>query len=202
MDFIVIEDKGQQAGKHEAKHLWFAEHQIELIQAPLPVGDYILSNEKVADVINRKEKRGIPVKKMDFIGTYKVCVDTKKDMQEIASNICGKQHERFRDECLLAQNNEITLYVLIENEENVRSIEDVMNWKNPRLVRHEKILKMHQIGKWKHIKVSKIPPTSGEILAKAMKTMEEKYDVKFLFCNPTDAAEQIFSLLTKESGGI
>lgn len=199
---MIIEDKGQQAGKHETKHLWFTEHQIEMLQAPLPVGDYILSNEKVIDVISRKEKRGIAVKKMDFIGTYKVCVDTKKDMQEIVSNICGKQHARFRDECLLAQNNGITLYVLIENEENITCIEEVMNWKNPRLTKYEKIVEMHQIGKWKHIEVSKIPPTSGEILAKAMKTMEEKYDVKFLFCNPAEAAERILSLLTKETGGI
>lgn len=195
MNLMIIEDKGQQAGKHETKHLWFEEHQIEMIQAPLPVGDYILSNEKVADVISRKEKRGIPVKKMDFIGTYKICVDTKKDMQEILSNICGKQHARFRDECLLAQNNGITLYVLVENEENIKSIEDVANWQNPRLIRYERVLEMHQIGRWKHIKLSKLPPTSGITLAKAMRTMEEKYGVRFMFCTHEDAAEQILSLL-------
>lgn len=195
MSLMIIEDKGQQAGKHEAKHLWFAEHQIEMIQAPLPVGDYILSNDKVADVISRKEKRGIPVKKMDFIGTYKICVDTKKDMQEILSNICGKQHARFRDECLLAQNNGIALYVLVENEENIKSIEDVVNWQNPRLTRYERVSEMHRSGRWKHIKLSKLPPTSGVTLAKAMRTMEEKYGVEFLFCTHEDAAEQILSLL-------
>lgn len=54
------------------------------------------------DVINRKNERGVPVKKMDFLGTYNVTVDTKKDIQELVGDICGKQHARFRDECILA----------------------------------------------------------------------------------------------------
>lgn len=31
---------------------------------------------------------------MDFLGTYDVCEDTKKDMQEIVGNICGVDDER------------------------------------------------------------------------------------------------------------
>lgn len=54
---------------------------------PLPCGDYIIANEKVADVINRKKERGIPVKKMDFLGTYNVTVDTKKDIQELVKHM-------------------------------------------------------------------------------------------------------------------
>ena len=49
----------------------------------MPVGDYIIATDKVADVIHRKAKRNMEVKKMDFLGTYAVAVDTKKDMQEI-----------------------------------------------------------------------------------------------------------------------
>ena len=93
MSMTIVEDKGQQAGKHEAKHQWFDFHDVELLQAPLPVGDYILCTDVVQDVINRKAKRGVDLKKMDFLGSYRECVDTKKDMQEIVSNICGKQHE-------------------------------------------------------------------------------------------------------------
>ena len=59
---------------------------------PLPCGDYIVANDKVLDVISRKENRGIPVKKMDFLGTFNVTVDTKKDIQELVGDICGKQH--------------------------------------------------------------------------------------------------------------
>ena len=48
---------------------------------PLPCGDYIIADDKVMDVINRKKERGIPVKKMDFLGTYNVTVDTKNSQE-------------------------------------------------------------------------------------------------------------------------
>lgn len=132
MSFTIIEDKAQQAGKHEIKHEWFQEHDVSVHHAPLPVGDYILLTDAVTDVIARKEKRGVPLKKMDFLGSYKTSIDTKKDLQEIISNICGKQHARFRDECILAKNNGIQLYVLVENTDGVTSIEDLKDWVNPR----------------------------------------------------------------------
>jgi len=200
MSVIIIEDKGQQDGKHEVKHRWFDCHEVELLQAPLPVGDYILYTEAIADVIRRKTKRGVALKKLDFLGSYIIAVDTKRDMQEIIGNICGKQHGRFRDECILAQNNGIRLYVLVENQDGIRNIEDVAFWKNPRLVRYERIKGMHLIGKWKNVPEPKSPPTSGETLAKAMRTMQEKYGVKFLFCYPDEAGEHILNLLTLQEG--
>lgn len=112
---ILISDKGQQKGKHTAKENYWKDHGIEVLTMPLPCGDYIIANERVMDVINRKNERGVPVKKMDFLGTYNVTVDTKKDIQELVGDICGKQHARFRDECILAQNNGIKLYVLVQN---------------------------------------------------------------------------------------
>ena len=39
---IIVEDKGQQDKKHETKHRWFDSNDIEILRAPLPVGDYIL----------------------------------------------------------------------------------------------------------------------------------------------------------------
>ena len=142
---ILISDKGQQDGKHTEKERYWTELGIEVIEAPLPTGDYILANDKVMDVIFRKEQRGIPVKKMDFLGTYNVTVDTKKDIQELVGNVCGKQHARFRDECILAQNNGIKLYVLVQNagglikgtkdiyNPTIRTLDELHKWKNPRL---------------------------------------------------------------------
>lgn len=75
---VLLEDKGQKIGQHEEKNLFWRELGIEVVQVPLPVGDYILADNKVMDVIFRKDKRGIPLKKMDFLGTYNVCVDTKR----------------------------------------------------------------------------------------------------------------------------
>ena len=194
MSCAIVEDKGQQAKKHEIKHRWFSENNINLLNMPLPVGDYILLTDTVEDVIKRKEKRGIPVKKMDFLGSYKICVDTKKDIQEIISDICGKQHERFRDECILAKNNGICLYILIENKDGIKCIDDLLLWDNPRA----KMQKWVTTPSGQRRKVLKYPKaTSGETLSKAMLTMEEKYDVKFLFCKPEEAGERILELLAE-----
>ena len=194
---IIIEDKAQQDKKHIAKHMYFEQNGIYWERYPLPVGDYILYNDAVADVIARQQKRAIEVKKMDFLGTYNVCVDTKKDMQEIVGNICGQQHARFRDECILAQNNGIKLYVLIENTDRIKCVEDVFHWQNPRMHRYNKIKYMHNLGKWQNIALPKAPPTKGEQLAKAMLSMQLKYGVKFLFCRPDESGKKIVEIFTE-----
>lgn len=192
---MLIEDKGQKEGLHVLKNRYFYCHDVEVLRCPLPVGDYIVADDKVLDVIKRKSKRGTEVKKMDFLGSYKVCVDTKKDMQEIVGNVCGKQHARFRDECILSQNNGIKLYVLIENTDGVKCIEDVFRWRNPRLERYNKIKYMHEYGKWLSVNLPKTPPTSGQTLAKALLTMQKKYGVEFLFCRPEEAGAKVLELL-------
>lgn len=197
---ILIEDKAQQDKKHVIKHLYWESHGVYWERYPLPVGDYILANEQVLDVISRKKRRGTCAKKMDFLGTYDVVVDTKKDLQEIVGNICGKQHGRFRDECILAQNNGIKLIVLIENENGVKSIDDLSHWSNPRLHNYNKIAYMHNLGKWLSIPLPKAKPTSGQTLAKAMLTMEKKYGVEFRFCTPKEAGERIIELLEVDYG--
>ena len=77
---LIIEDKGQKEGLHILKNRYFKSHDMEVLRAPLPVGDYIIATDKVADVIRRKSDRKMELKKMDFLGTYDVSVDTKKDM--------------------------------------------------------------------------------------------------------------------------
>ena len=196
-NLLLIEDKGQKEGQHILKNSYFENNEIEVLRAPLPVGDYIIADDKVSDVIHRKAKRNMEVKKMDFLGTYAVAVDTKKDMQEIIGNICGKSHPRFRDECILAQNNGIKLYVLIENADGVKSVEDVFKWRNPRLERYNRIKYMQSCGKWLNASIPITPPTIGKTLAKSMLTMQLKYGVEFVFCRPEEAGKKIIELLTK-----
>ena len=199
---ILISDKGQQKGKHEEKERYWKENGIEVIEAPLPTGDYILANNKAMDVIFRKEQRGIPVKKMDFLGTYNVTVDTKKDIQELVINVCGKSHARFRDECILAQNNGIKLYVLVQNvgglikgtkdiyNPTITSLEDLHKWKNPRL-----FLMKGPRGN----KVQKFPrATKGITLMKACMTMQKEYGVEFVFCHNRDQGAKVLELLQRE----
>lgn len=193
--FIVVEDTGQKEGEHLIKHAWWSNHQIAYRRFPLPVGDYVLANHKIADVVNRKIARGISIKKMDFLGTYNICVDTKKDIQEIIGNICGKSHGRFRDECILAQNNNIKLIILVENRDNVYNFDDLIEWDNPRRAKYDKIKQLKERGKAKNVKLAKLPPTSGRTLARAMQTMEAKYGVKFLFCSPEESGETIMRIL-------
>lgn len=199
---MLIEDKGQKEGQHILKNRYFDNNEIEVLRAPLPVGDYIVASDKVVDVIHRKSARSMELKKMDFLGTYEVSVDTKKDMQEIVGNICGKAHPRFRDECILAQNNGIKLYVLVENTDKVHSINDVFTWHNTRADRYNKIAYMHTLGKWLNVPLPKAKPTSGAVLAKAMLTMQLKYGVEFVFCRPEDAGAKVIELLGgSENGG-
>lgn len=194
---LIVEDKGQQAGKHELKHQWWNSHDVELLQLPLPAGDYILWTDEIAELVHRKSARNIAVKKLDLCGSYAVAVDTKRDMQEIVGNICGKQHTRFRDECILAQRNGIKLYVLVENRNQIKNLDDVEYWLNPRISRYNKIKYMHSHGEWLHTALPKTPPTTGSTLAKAMRTMQEKYGVEFLFCTPEEAGQRIIELLQK-----
>lgn len=211
---ILLEDKGQQAGKHEDKNQYWKELGIEVTQVPLPVGDYVLANNKVMDVIFRKDKRGIPLKKMDFLGTYDVCVDTKKDIQELVGNVCGKQHARFRDECILAQNNGIKLYVLVQNvggsvkgtkdfyNPTIMKLEELANWQNPRLFEMKnsnEIIGHCRNGKPRYKRVQKYPgATKGETLMKACKTMQEKYGVEFVFCHNSEQGAKVLELLGME----
>lgn len=192
---IILEDVGNKENQHRIKNRYWKSQGIEVIRAPLPVGDYILANDKVGDVIKRKTSRGIDLKKMDFVGTYQITVDTKKDIEEAVGNICGKAHARFRDECILAQYNEIKLYILIENLDGVTCVNDLFQWQNPRMHRYNKIKYMHNIGKWSNVRLSKAAPTSGVTLAKAMLTMQHKYEVEFIFCTPQAAGAEVIRLL-------
>ena len=150
----LIEDTRQQAGRHETKHAAWEEHGDKLIRCALPFGDYM----------------AVPP----------VSVDTKASMQEIAQNIGGskQEHNRFRRELQRAQEAGCHLYVLVENDEGIRSLEDVMYWINPRLIDSPKAI-------------------TGLRLARAMETMQERYGVTFLFCHPERAAATIHYLLER-----
>lgn len=234
---IILEDKAQQDKKHELKHEKLSEMGFDIVQVPLPVGDYVFMNDKIQDVIDRKAGRnrgvigkkkvslkngkeverniyeyGVDLKKMDFVGTYNVCVDTKKDIDELINDIVGRQHERFRDECIFAKNNGVKLYVLVENigglikytrdvyNPTVRSLDELHLWKNPRLFimkRSDEVIGCYKSGNPKYKRVQKYPKaTKGITLQKACKTMEEKYGCKFIFTTPEESGKKIIELLT------
>lgn len=195
MGIRLLEDKAQQSNKHIKKNEYWLKNGVEVIRTPLPVGDYVLVNDKIQDVLDRKAARNIEPKKMDFLGTYDICVDTKKDIQELIGDICGKQHERFRDECILAQNNGIQLIILVENDfewiskskniynKPVRSLEDLFSWKNKRAFM------------WRNEKQLFPNATKGSTLARACLTMSKKYGVCFEFSTKAEAGAKVIELL-------
>ena len=80
---IIVEDVNNKPNQHILKNEYWQQQNIEVKRYRLPIADYIIANDKVLDVIERKTKRGIEPKMMDFLGTYTVAVDTKKDMLEL-----------------------------------------------------------------------------------------------------------------------
>ena len=182
----ILEDSNNKPGKHRLKNTYWQKNGIQVVRQRLPVGDYVLVNEKIADVFSRKEKRVIEVKMMDLMGTYNVAVDSKRDIAEIASNVCGsrQQHDRFRDECVLAMNNNIKLYVVVENNDGIADLRDLHKWVNPRLF-------IRRGGKQLYPNA-----TRGVTLMKSCMTMERKYNsVKFIFCKPEESGKRIIELL-------
>lgn len=195
----LIEDTNNKVGKHDLKNKWWSEHGIEVERFRLPVGDYILMNDKVKDVIDRKAKRGIPVKMMDFLGSYNVCCDSKFGIMEICSNLTNSaDHQRVKDELILAMNNNIKLYFVVENDfqwisqskniynEPVTCIKDLFRWRNPRAFI------------FKHGVQAYPKAVKGSQLAKICMTLEARYGCKFVFCKPDEAAEIIVKILTGE----
>ena len=134
---------------HELKHKHFEEMGVELVRNMLPFGDYALPPS--------------------------VSVDTKADMAEIASNI-GSDHKRFKRECIAAKEAGCQLIILVENDDGIRSVNDVHTWINPEIIYRPRAI-------------------TGERLEKAMKTMTERYGVRFEFCEPEEAAGRIIELL-------
>lgn len=168
----IIEDTRQQIDKHKVENAQLESLGVKLLRSKLPVGDY-------ANIKN-----------------LSVVIDSKKDLQECVGNICGKEHPRFRRECQLAQDNEIKLIVLVEQGHGVKSIDDVAQWVNPRRYQYDRKIKaMERKG---ICTAGMKPPTSGETLSKAMKTMQEKYGVEFMFCSRGDAGRKIVEILGGE----
>lgn len=152
---FLIEDSRQKKGMHELKHECFDAMGVQLIRNMLPFGDYCLPP--------------------------KVSIDTKANMDEIAENINGS-HERFKRECIRARDAGCQLIILVENNENIASIDDVHTWKNPELIYRPKAI-------------------TGERLEKAMRTMAERYGVQFEFCKPEESAQKILELLGGTNNG-
>ena len=103
-----------------------------------------------------------------------VVIDRKKDLQEVAGNVC-QQHDRFVRELELAKELGYKMIILVE-EPNITSLPNVCSWYNWRRKKNPRAV-------------------NGKTLYKIMSTMSEKYDIEWQFTTKERCAERIVELL-------
>ena len=108
-----------------------------------------------------------------------VIVDRKQNLLEIAQNVVQgrKRFVRMVERCNRAGCH---LIVLIEHGGSIKTLEDVIKWKNPRL--RESPLAV-----------------SGERLYRILKAMGLYYGIEWQFCNKQSTGRRIIELLRGES---
>ena len=95
----------------------------------------------------------------------------------MCQNVC-QQHKRFTAELKRASDLGIQLVFLVEHGANIKTLDDVKEWKNPRL------------------KESPLA-VSGERLYKILSTIEKTYSTKFYFCTKAQTGRAIVELLRR-----
>ena len=117
-----------------------------------------------------------------YVGDYmsldnpRKVIDRKKDLGELCNNVT-QQHERFRAELVRAKESGIQVIILCEHGGNIRQLEDVFFWENPRRRHSPKA-------------------TSGAQLFRSLCTMRDRYGVQFAFCDKRQTGREIVRLLS------
>lgn len=131
-----------------------------------------------------------------YVGDYqsldnpRLVIDRKKDLQEICGNVC-QQHERFKAELLRAKEQGIKLIILCEHGADIKSLEDVYFWQNPR---------KYQI-RWKTVNGKRVKDVisaravDGNQIYKSLCTIRDRYNVDFVFCQKEETGQKIIEIL-------
>ena len=135
----------------------FQANGVKFYSSKLYVGDYM--NPKKPDVV----------------------VDRKQNISEICGNVgsTSREHERFRDEIIRANDIGVKVIVLIEHGHGYKTLEDIKFWDNPRLKESPKA-------------------TDGEKLYKILRTMCDKYNMDVTFCEKNETGKRIRELLSDD----
>lgn len=129
----------------------FAKQKVAVIRNKLWVGDYQLLENPM------------------------LVIDRKQNLSEICNNVV-QEHKRFTAELQRAKDVGIHVVILIEHSRNIRELEDVRHWVNPR---------------------SRVSPmaVSGERLFKILYAIQKKYNCEFLFCEKSQTGKRIIEIL-------
>ena len=107
-----------------------------------------------------------------------VIIDRKQNLLETA-NCCVQDRGRFVREIERCNRADCRMIVLIEHSPQIRKLEDVIKWKNPRL------------------KVSPLA-VSGDRLFRVMFAMGERYNIQWEFCSKQHTGKKIIELLRSD----
>lgn len=149
---VILEDTRQQPGKHKNITAYLDKTGIPWARQALYVGDYMIAND----------------------GSR--AVDTKQDVLELIMDMHG-DHDRFKNECKRAQEAQISLLVLIEEE---LPAEGLSGWKAPLNAKGEPLTR-----------------ADPEALRKALITMTAKYGVRFRFCSSRSTGRVLVEYLVE-----
>lgn len=154
-NFVVLTDTRQQKEEHILKE--FDKQGIIHIRTTLPSADYM--------VLRYDEKKGMYL-------DYSILIDTKKDLEEIAGNLCNTQsHERIKREIFKGQELGAKEFIFLINGGKIKTIQDLENW------------------------TSKRTKVKGSTLLKVMSTMKERYGVRFIIVPKKEMGKQVLKLL-------
>jgi hypothetical protein len=122
-----------------------------------------------------------------YVGDYQLMsnpylvVDRKQNLNEVCNNVV-QDHKRFTEELKRAAEVGISVVVLVEHGADIKTLEDVAKWENPRL------------------KESPLA-VSGERLYKIMRAIEYSYNTRFEFCTKAQTGRRIVEILTEDRNG-
>lgn len=108
-----------------------------------------------------------------------VIIDRKQNLQEVCGNVV-QGRKRFVREIERCNRNKCHLIVLVEHGGKIKSLADVINWKNPRLRESPYAV-------------------SGERLFKIMTAMANFYGIEWQFCSKQSTGKRIIELLGGET---
>jgi ERCC4-type nuclease len=139
----------------------------------------------IVKILAEFEKQGVTVvrRALNFADYFNPdtpgrIIDRKQNLLEVAGNVV-QQRARFLREVERCNRAGCHMIVLIEHSPQIRKLEDVIRWKNPRL------------------KVSPLA-VSGERLFRIMKAMEIRYGIEWQFCGKTQTGKKIIELLRSD----
>ena len=138
-----------------------------------------------------------------YVGDYmsldnpRLVIDRKKDLQELCGNVC-QQHERFKKELIRAIEAGIQIVILVEHGPDVKTLEDVYFWQNPR--KHEIRWRVNKVTGQKEKYFISAKAVDGKQLYKSLCTIHDRYGARFEFCTKDQTGRKIVEILSHDKG--